>query len=449
MKNHLLALFACAVCTSALPERLFAREVTSGNLPCPLRAASAADGAPSASLRSDNPDGALRAEVSEVSEAFEAPEASEASEASGLFSASLPADGGVPPETAPAVDDGEVSLPSDPSDPTTGLAERLSAWERIRARLPRISGYLQLGYEWLEHTSSEFFIRRVRLDFQGDLAPKLDYRFHVELVSPRLLDAYLRYRPFDQLNLQVGEFKIPFSIENTEYPPTRFEFIDYPMALVRLMGFNDICGLTATGRDLGAQLYGGFWRREGRHLLCYNLALFNGEGVNAADRNRSKDFVARLTLRPMDGLQVSGSWYWGEYGEHSCKRVRYAAGVCYDRGRFMLRGEYLLGVTGFPAAEPGARPVEQESQGWYVAAGWRATRSLRPVVRCDTFEEDLRWNLRQTNYTAGLLWTPLKYLRCQLNYTFEDHYADAKARAAAAGRDFGRHRVAVMLTGMF
>lgn len=437
MKNHLLALFACAVCTSALPERLFAREVTSGNLPCPLRAASAADGAPSASLRSDNPDGALRAEVSE------------AFEASGLFSASLPADGGVPPETAPAVDDGEVSLPSDPSDPTTGLAERLSAWERIRARLPRISGYLQLGYEWLEHTSSEFFIRRVRLDFQGDLAPKLDYRFHVELVSPRLLDAYLRYRPFDQLNLQVGEFKIPFSIENTEYPPTRFEFIDYPMALVRLMGFNDICGLTATGRDLGAQLYGGFWRREGRHLLCYNLALFNGEGVNAADRNRSKDFVARLTLRPMDGLQVSGSWYWGEYGEHSRKRVRYAAGVCYDRGRFMLRGEYLLGVTGLPAAEPGARPVEQESQGWYVAAGWRATRSLQPVVRCDTFEEDLRWNLRQTNYTAGLLWTPLKYLRCQLNYTFEDHYADAKARAAAAGRDFGRHRVAVMLTGMF
>lgn len=437
MKNHLLALFACAVCTSALPERLFAREVTSGNLPCPLRAASAADGAPSASLRSDNPDGALRAEVSE------------APEASGLFSASLPADGGVPPETAPAVDDGEVSLPSDLSDPTTGLAERLSAWERIRARLPRISGYLQLGYEWLEHTSSEFFIRRVRLDFHGDLAPKLDYRFHVELVSPRLLDAYLRYRPFDQLNLQVGEFKIPFSIENTEYPPTRFEFIDYPMALVRLMGFNDICGLTATGRDLGAQLYGGFWRREGRHLLCYNLALFNGEGVNAADRNRSKDFVARLTLRPMDGLQVSGSWYWGEYGEHSRKRVRYAAGACYDRGRFMLRGEYLLGVTGLPAAEPGGRPVEQESQGWYVAAGWRATRSLQPVVRCDTFEEDLRWNLRQTNYTAGLLWTPLKYLRCQLNYTFEDHYADAKARAAAAGRDFGRHRVAVMLTGMF
>lgn len=437
MKNHLLALFACAVCTSALPERLFAREVTSGNLPCPLRAASAADGAPSASLRSDNPDGALRAEVSE------------APEASGLFSASLPADGGVPPETAPAVDDGEVSLPSDLSDPTTGLAERLSAWERIRARLPRISGYLQLGYEWLEHTSSEFFIRRVRLDFHGDLAPKLDYRFHVELVSPRLLDAYLRYRPFDQLNLQVGEFKIPFSIENTEYPPTRFEFIDYPMALVRLMGFNDICGLTATGRDLGAQLYGGFWRREGRHLLCYNLALFNGEGVNAADRNRSKDFVARLTLRPMDGLQVSGSWYWGEYGEHSRKRVRYAAGACYDRGRFMLRGEYLLGVTGLPAAESGARPVEQESQGWYVAAGWRATRSLQPVVRCDTFEEDLRWNLRQTNYTAGLLWTPLKYLRCQLNYTFEDHYADAKARAAGVDRDFGRHRVAVMLTGMF
>lgn len=397
MKNHLLALFACAVCTSALPERLFAREVTSGNLPCPLRAASAADGAPSASLRSDNPDGALRAEVSE---AFEAPEAPEAS---GLFSASLPADGGVPPETAPAVDDGEVSLPSDPSDPTTGLAERLSAWERIRARLPRISGYLQLGYEWLEHTSSEFFIRRVRLDFQGDLAPKLDYRFHVELVSPRLLDAFLRYRPFEQLNLQAGAFKIPFSIENTEYPPFSVEFIDYPLVLIRLMGFNDISGHASTGRGLGGHLYGGFIRRGGEHLLGYNLALLNGEGINAHDRNRSKDVVARLTLRPTAGLLLAASGYWGRYGERSLGRVRYGAGGRYDRGRFMLRGEYIWGRTEVAAAGDEQPLRRQRSQGWFLAGGWRASAKFFPVVRYDSFDEDMELGYGQNNYTLGLL----------------------------------------------
>lgn len=105
------------------------------------------------------------------------------------------------------------------ADPAA-LERRIAQLERLRACLPRISGYLQLGYEWHDRGTSEFFVRRVRLDLQGDLAPQLDYRFHIELAHPQLLDAFLRYRPFEQLNLQAGAFKIPFSIENTEYPPS-------------------------------------------------------------------------------------------------------------------------------------------------------------------------------------------------------------------------------------
>ena len=64
-----------------------------------------------------------------------------------------------------------------------------------------------------------------------------------------------------------------------------------------------------------------------------------------------------------------------------------------------------------------------------------------PVVRYDTFLENTSApSSRQTNYTAGILWQPVKYLRCQLNYTYEDY----------AARDVsGRNVVALMLSGIF
>lgn len=154
----------------------------------------------------------------------------------------------------------------------------------------------------------------------------------IEFASPKIVDAYVRYRPFDQLNFQLGEFKLPFSVENTEYPPLKYEFIEYPLSLRRLMGFDDICGLSATGRDMGAMLCGSFFKRKDFSILSYNFGVFNGEGLNIKDKNKSKDIVARLTLRPVAGLQIAGSYYWGEYGADYLKRVRYGAAPATTAG---------------------------------------------------------------------------------------------------------------------
>ena len=194
------------------------------------------------------------------------------------------------------------------------LREKTSSWERILERLPAISGYVQLGYEAAER-SSTFFIKRVRLNLAGNLAPKLGYRVQIEFASPKVVDAYVEWKPLRQLNVKLGEYKVPFSIENTDYVPLKFELIEYPLGLRRLMGFEDVCGLSATGRDMGATLYGGFFRRDGYDVLSYDLGVFNGEGINTKDRNTSKDLSARLGVRPFPGLLLSASYYRGEYGE--------------------------------------------------------------------------------------------------------------------------------------
>lgn len=320
-------------------------------------------------------------------------------------------------------------------------------------RLPRLSGYVQAGYEWSDGSSS-FFIKRVRLDLRGALARTLDYRVQLEFASsPKIVDAYLQYRPFRQLNFKLGEYKIPFTIENTDYVPLKFELIEYPLALQRLMGFAEPIGgryvggamqggetLKDTGRDMGLTLHGSFFPCGERALLSYDVGVLNGAGINLRDNNRSKDVVARLALRPVRGLTLSGSWYGGEYGADCLERQRVSAGVCYDRGRGVVRGEWIGGRTGYAATEEYAAGTF-DSSGWYVLGGVRLTPTLMPVVRYDTLLPDTASaDSRQTNWTAGILWHPVRPLRCQLNYTYE-HYA-------APGMT-DRNVVAVMLTGIF
>lgn len=320
-------------------------------------------------------------------------------------------------------------------------------------RLPRLSGYVQAGYEWSDGSSS-FFIKRVRLDLRGALARTLDYRVQLEFASsPKIVDAYLHYKPFRQLNFKLGEYKIPFTIENTDYVPLKFELIEYPLALQRLMGFAEPIGgryvggamqggetLKDTGRDMGLTLHGSFFPCGERALLSYDVGVLNGAGINLRDNNRSKDVVARLTLRPVRGLTLSGSWYGGEYGADCLERQRVSAGVCYDRGRGVVRGEWIGGRTGYAATEEYAAGTF-DSSGWYVLGGVRLTPTLMPVVRYDTLLPDTASaDSRQTNWTAGILWHPVKYLRCQLNYTYEHYAAPGMA---------DRNVVAVMLTGIF
>ena len=282
------------------------------------------------------------------------------------------------------------------------LKGRSAAADRILSRLPRISGYLQLGYEWSDDAST-FFVKRARVDFQGDISPKIDYRLQLEFASPKIVDIYLRYKPLEALNVQVGQFKVPFSIENTHYVPLKYEFIEYSMAVCRLMGFTDVCGVNATGRDLGAQLYGGLIDRDGYSILNYNVGVFNGEGINIKDKNKSKDVVARLMVQPLRALSFAGYYYWGEVGTDYARRTRYGGGVCYD-------------------------------DGCWVTPKWL------PAARFEQFDEVAgRSAARQTNYTAGVTWQPFKHLRCQLNYTYEQY----------GGTNPDRNVVKAMLTGIF
>ena len=47
--------------------------------------------------------------------------------------------------------------------------------------------------------------------------------------------------------------------------------------------------------------------------LSYQLSLTNGYLPTLNDDNKSKDFVGRITIRPVEKLRIIGCYNWGEY----------------------------------------------------------------------------------------------------------------------------------------
>ena len=132
----------------------------------------------------------------------------------------------------------------------------------------RLSGYLQGGFRWDENAdpATTFYLHRARISLTGDAAQeKIDYRLQVDMAgSPKICDLYFRYKPMKALNIELGQFKIPFSYENENCGPTTVEFIEYSYITTYLARNNArYDGIAATGRDIGFQVYGGFIEREG------------------------------------------------------------------------------------------------------------------------------------------------------------------------------------------
>jgi len=294
------------------------------------------------------------------------------------------------------------------------LEKRVDRVEKTLSKLPKVSGFLNMRYQWNgSDRSNAFDIRRARISLKGDLNPNFDYTLQVEFAgSPKILDAYIRYKVARQFNIQAGEFKIPFSMENA-YSPTALETSENAMAISRLCNYSDISGTASNGRDVGVALYGGFWKKEGYNILDYNVGVFNGNGINVKDNNKAKDFSGRLTVNPTRHLSLSGSYYYGTFGkqeETTHNRRRVAAGIRWEDQRLLVRSEYIYGRT-----------AGMNSEGVYAVAGYFVHPKWQPVLKYDYFRLDKSDVKTKDNYyLVGLNYYPFAFMRLQANYTYKD-----------------------------
>lgn len=278
----------------------------------------------------------------------------------------------------------------------------------------KLSGYLQGGFEWNEASDPEtsFYLRRARVSLTGTAAKeKIDYRLQVDMAgSPKICDLYFRYKPLNELNVQFGQYKLPFSLENELYGPTKFEFIEYSYLTTYLVRNNKAFdGISATGRDMGVQLYGSFLARDGYSIINYNVGVFNGSGINAKDNNSSKDFIARLIVKPIKGLSISGSYMYSEtaFGSKEyMKAPRWSVGAIYDVRHWIARAEFAQADFG-----------GNKTNAFYALAGYHFEKPWSVVARYEFIRDDFN-TMNEDRVTIGGVYKPFKFLRLQLNYAY-------------------------------
>ena len=305
----------------------------------------------------------------------------------------------------------------------------LSAQEKPWMKYINPSGYFQTGYQSDFDFNNSFYIKRVRITlggtlYQNDSYGKLEYKVQADLAgSPKLVDYFVKYTVREDFGIQIGQFKTPLSIENSEYAPLKLEMIDYSLMVQRLckMSASDMSGTgSSTGREMGIQLYGDMFKMaDGHHLLRYNVALFNGNGINKMDDDKRKDFMARVMLYPIKDLCLAG-YYMRSLGPHDEKAPayndydwyifdRYGGGFAYDGKNAWLRAEYMAGHT-----------FGWRNEGAYGTVGYKFTSKLGVGFRYDYFTTNSREAGHvQQYYTGGISWYPHDRFRIQLNYTLK------------------------------
>ena len=334
-------------------------------------------------------------------------------------------------------------------------------------RMPKISGFVQGMYQANlndegELNSNTFRMRRVRLSAEGTLYKGLTYKIQGDFSrSPMLVDAFVKYKVADAFAIQLGQFKTPFSLESP-INPVNLEIFDYGEGIQKLVGYSDVCGVGGIGRDIGLMATGKLFAiKDGEevkyHVVDYALGVFNGNGPTTTDNNNRKDLVGRLEVHPgLKDLTLSGSYYHGLYKNNTVEaeikdlvdgkeefgdktslekfgngnRNRWAAGLQYNNGALVIRGEYISGRTGLQSLTIDTLNVVTKadvsvvSNGYYGVIGYNfklgkeKKQTLMPVLRYEHFTQNADITKGGTNwYTIGVNYWPIKSLNFKLDYS--------------------------------
>jgi hypothetical protein len=282
----------------------------------------------------------------------------------------------------------------------------------------KLKGYVQGGFNIDDEGDNTFYLKRAVLTLSGDVYKKNESKFDYQLMvnmagSPNILEMWVRYSPIREFGMQLGQFKIPLTIENTDRSSTTIEMIEYSLPVEKLVrSGRDVTGINTSGRDIGFKVFGSLFHQEHHSIVSYDIGLFNGNGTNRRDNDGSKDIIARIKVSPIRYLTIAGYYQNGTVkAEHIEGSIvtRYGGGISYDNNKVMVRSEYIGGQTG-----------KFLSDGVYLTAGYWVTDKLMALGRADYFKLERDLKDREMFYTLGLIYTPWKNLRLQLNYTLQE-----------------------------
>ena len=303
----------------------------------------------------------------------------------------------------------------------------------------QLHGYGQMTYSLnetpVEGVNNSINIVRALVFAMGKLGAKNQFGYMLMYdfgPNPMLHELYGEWLPCNAINLRLGQYKTPFTLENP-MSPTRIETINFTRSALAMSGsagdFNEfnqdgISTRVKAGRDVGIQLSGKLFPNKDFFHLEYYTGLFNGTGLNVRDNNNHKDFIATAYYLPIKGLRIGGSLYSGKLNHPmngmpaaNHTRDRWTVGAEYSGTKFYSRSEYINANDG-----------GLKRKGYYGSAVWKFVPNKWEVLgKYDFYDENIKvCNNEVGEITAGINYYFAHLSRIQLNYIHTDSEASGK-----------------------
>lgn len=291
--------------------------------------------------------------------------------------------------------------------------------------------YLQIGgyglflyrYDNTERIKHDAKVRVLFLNARGQLTNTLSYFFMAEFVNPKLYEYYADWTPLPEINFRLGQFKVPFTIENP-ISLSALETIQNSRTVSSLAGMKEDVmyyqnNQNNSGRDVGLQLSGSMFNLNGYNLVEYKAGIFQGSGMNTSDVDNSKNFAGTLSLQPIRGFRIAGGAIWGdatyklpsEIEESKRVRNRWALSADYQSGRLYTRIEWIHGRDG---------GIDRE--GLYGLAKYYVLPAKFSIItKIDYYNQNKDINREVTDYLIGADYNFYKNCRIQFNYLYSDY----------------------------
>lgn len=293
----------------------------------------------------------------------------------------------------------------------------------------KLSGYGILQYQASDKEGDKqntFNLRQSRIALEGRAHDDFYYKIQMQIsgnafdtntsgskntLTVRLVDLFGEWQKYEFACIKVGQFKRPFTFENPIHPIDQ-GFMSYSQSVTKLAGLVDRTGEQASnGRDIGLQVQGDILKSGGRHLLHYQVGVFNGEGINTDDADNRKDIIGGLWVMPIEGLRV-GAFGWTGSRADIGEKNRYALSAEYAKDDWTLRSEY----------------IHSQGRGATVAEGDKAdgvyALAIAPVIkeklhvkaRYDLYRSQKTWGSSKTFYEIGADYMFTKHLKLNVEY---------------------------------
>jgi hypothetical protein len=259
--------------------------------------------------------------------------------------------------------------------------------------LPDLNGILKTKVEYdLNNSLTRFEVRNARFGARGEINPFFSYRAEIDLSDEgviKMLDAYIDFSPIANLDIYLGQKKIPFS---TDYMRSPADNMFANRSFVAKYINNGL-------RDIGLYIN---YKFTGNLPVDLFLGAVNGTGNNNPEWVEKPNVVGRVSLGPEKGIRGTINLYSGEVKYKESLSMT-GGELRYTNGQFLVESEYVkLNYT-----DTTAHRIQND--GLYIHSFYnfelsnRMIHMLTPVARWDFMGNSVfRNNIDANRITLGL-----------------------------------------------